>query len=70
MATILVVDDRDLNRNVLTTLLGYGGHRLLEAIEAGAELFFQKPFDNDEFFGALQKALLKSEGVGQEAPKR
>lgn len=31
MATILVVDDRDLNRNVLTTLLGYGGHRLLEA---------------------------------------
>ena len=31
MATILVVDDQDLNRNVLTTLLGYGGHRLLEA---------------------------------------
>lgn len=31
MATILVVDDRDLNRNVLTAVLGYGGHRLLEA---------------------------------------
>ena len=31
MATILVVDDRDSNRNLLTTLLGYGGHRLIEA---------------------------------------
>jgi diguanylate cyclase (GGDEF)-like protein/PAS domain S-box-containing protein len=31
MATILVVDDRPLNREFLTTLLGYGGHRLLEA---------------------------------------
>ena len=31
MATILVVDDQDLNRSVLTALLGYGGHRLLEA---------------------------------------
>lgn len=31
MATILVVDDRELNRSLLTTLLGYGGHRLLEA---------------------------------------
>ena len=31
MATILVVDDRDLNRSFLTTLLSYGGHRLLEA---------------------------------------
>lgn len=40
------------------------------ALEAGAELFFQKPIDNDEFFGAVQKALLKSPGVGQEAPRR
>jgi diguanylate cyclase (GGDEF)-like protein/PAS domain S-box-containing protein len=31
MATILIVDDRPLNREFLTTLLGYGGHRLLEA---------------------------------------
>jgi diguanylate cyclase (GGDEF)-like protein/PAS domain S-box-containing protein len=31
MATILVVDDRPSNREFLTTLLGYGGHRLLEA---------------------------------------
>ncbi len=31
MATILVVDDNALNRSVLTTLLGYKGHRLLEA---------------------------------------
>jgi CheY-like chemotaxis protein len=31
MATILVVDDKALNRSVLTTLLGYGGHRLLQA---------------------------------------
>jgi|HubBroStandDraft_6_1064221.scaffolds.fasta_scaffold217090_2 CheY-like chemotaxis protein len=31
MATILVVDDKPLNRSLLTTLLSYGGHRLLEA---------------------------------------
>lgn len=31
MATILVVDDNDMNRSVLTTLLGYRGHRMLEA---------------------------------------
>jgi diguanylate cyclase (GGDEF)-like protein len=31
MATILVVDDRAVNREFLLTLLGYGGHRLLEA---------------------------------------
>jgi len=31
MATILVVDDRPTNRQFLLTLLGYGGHRLLEA---------------------------------------
>jgi CheY-like chemotaxis protein len=29
MATILIVDDHILNREFLTTLLGYGGHRLL-----------------------------------------
>jgi len=31
VATILVVDDRPSNRQYLTTLLGYGGHRMLEA---------------------------------------
>ena len=31
MAKILVVDDRPVNREFLLTLLGYGGHRLLEA---------------------------------------
>ncbi|MEO8628799.1 MAG: response regulator, partial [Betaproteobacteria bacterium] len=36
MATILVVDDRAINRNLLVTLLGYSGHRLLEARD-GAE---------------------------------
>jgi CheY-like chemotaxis protein len=36
MATILIVDDRPTNREVLVTLLGYGGHRLLEAAD-GAE---------------------------------
>ena len=35
-ATILVVDDRPTNRQFLSTLLGYGGHRLLEAAD-GAE---------------------------------
>jgi putative nucleotidyltransferase with HDIG domain len=33
MATILVVDDRPTNRELLVTLLGYAGHRLLEAAE-------------------------------------
>lgn len=36
MATILIVDDRPPNREFLVTLLGYGGHRLLEAAD-GAE---------------------------------
>src|SRR4029077_20225715 len=36
MATILIVDDRPANREYLVTLLGYGGHRLLEAAD-GAE---------------------------------
>ncbi|MBI1889689.1 MAG: EAL domain-containing protein [Burkholderiales bacterium] len=36
MATILIVDDQALNREFLVTLLGYGGHRLLEAAD-GAE---------------------------------
>ncbi|MGE0680731.1 MAG: ATP-binding protein [Candidatus Binatia bacterium] len=36
MATILVVDDHLTNREFLVTLLGYSGHRLLEAAD-GAE---------------------------------
>lgn len=33
MAIILIVDDRPVNRQFLVTLLGYGGHRLLEAAD-------------------------------------
>ena len=40
------------------------------ALEAGAEMFFQKPIDNDEFFGAVQKALLKTGSVAHEAPQK
>src|ERR687886_2128274 len=36
MATVLIVDDRPANREYLATLLGYGGHRLLQAAD-GAE---------------------------------
>jgi CheY-like chemotaxis protein len=36
MATILVVDDHPINRDFLVSLLGYQGHRLLEATD-GAE---------------------------------
>jgi CheY-like chemotaxis protein/HPt (histidine-containing phosphotransfer) domain-containing protein len=38
MACILVVDDRFLNRHFLLSLLGYGGHRLLEAANGAAAL--------------------------------
>lgn len=38
MATILVVDDRPVNRELLVTLLGYSGHRLLEAADGIAAL--------------------------------
>ena len=31
MSTILIVDDRPTNRTFLTTLLGFTGHRLLQA---------------------------------------
>jgi CheY-like chemotaxis protein len=34
MATILVLDDRPDNSEFLTTLLGYMGYQLLEAIDA------------------------------------
>lgn len=37
-ATILVVDDRSDNRALLTTLLGYSNHRLLEAADGAAAL--------------------------------
>jgi PAS domain S-box-containing protein len=36
MATILIVDDHSVNRQFLVSLLGYAGHRMLEA-ENGAE---------------------------------
>jgi len=32
------------------------------ALNAGAELFFQKPFDNEELLAAIQKALGESGG--------
>lgn len=38
MATILIVDDQDVNRQYLTTLLGYGGHRVLEAVDGAGAL--------------------------------
>ncbi len=38
MATILIVDDHAINRRFLLTLLGYGGHRLLEATEGASAL--------------------------------
>ena len=38
MATILVVDDRASNREYLVTLLGYVGHRLVEAADGGTGL--------------------------------
>lgn len=40
MATILIVDDRPTTRQFLLTLLGYGGHHLLEAAD-GAEALEQ-----------------------------
>ena len=36
MAKILIIDDRPLNRQFLTTLLGYQGYQLSEASD-GAE---------------------------------
>src|SRR5689334_16912515 len=36
MATILIVDDQQTNREVLAALLGYGGHQVVEASD-GAE---------------------------------
>src|ERR1700704_5172320 len=43
MATILIVDDRPSNRQFLTTLLGYGGHRLIEAGGGAAALALTRP---------------------------
>jgi signal transduction histidine kinase len=38
VATILIVDDRPSNRQFLTTLLGYDGHRVLEAADGAQAL--------------------------------
>jgi diguanylate cyclase (GGDEF)-like protein/PAS domain S-box-containing protein len=38
VATILVVDDRPINRQFLATLLGYADHRVLEADDGGEAL--------------------------------
>lgn len=38
MKTVLIVDDRPTNRELLATLLGYGGHRLLEASDGSEAL--------------------------------
>lgn len=38
MAVILVVDDRELNREFLVTLLRYRGHELMEASEGSEGL--------------------------------
>jgi diguanylate cyclase (GGDEF)-like protein len=38
LATILVVDDRAINREYVLTLLGYSGHRLLEATNGSSAL--------------------------------
>ncbi|MDB5310275.1 MAG: Blue-light-activated protein [Gemmataceae bacterium] len=46
MATILIVDDRPTNREFLVSLLGYGGHRLVEAgdgVEALAAARAERP---------------------------
>jgi CheY-like chemotaxis protein len=78
MATILVADDKVLNRSVLTTLLGYRDLMRVpiivvsaldplineqRALEAGAEVFLQKPLENEEFLAAGDKAPSKSAGV-------
>ena len=42
MAAILIVDDQATNRDYLTTLLSYGGHRLMEASD-GAEALARRP---------------------------
>ena len=38
MANILVVDDRPTNRNLFATLLGYGGHHIMEASDGSEAL--------------------------------
>src|SRR5947207_15590084 len=38
MATVLIVDDRAINREFLSTLLAYQGHRLLEASDGAQAL--------------------------------
>jgi len=47
LATILVVDDNASNRSVLTTLLGYRGHRMVEA-SSGREAIDRTIAENPE----------------------
>ena len=43
MAKILILDDEPLNRKLLTTVLGYAGHDLVEAGDGGMSPFFRPP---------------------------
>src|SRR5262249_39450034 len=45
VATILILDDRPSNREYLATLLGHGGHRLLQAAD-GAEALALAPAEH------------------------
>lgn len=47
MATILIIDDDDLLRNVLAKALGYAGHTVVQAADGaqGLDLFRATPVD-------------------------
>ena len=59
MAMILVVDDQELNRPVLTRLL----------FEAGAEAFLRKPADNDDYLAAVENLIAQRGEASRIAPK-
>lgn len=61
MATILIVDDYPTNREFLVTLLGYGGHWLLEAADGAEALALVRAARPDLVIAAIL--------VGQNGPR-
>lgn len=47
MSCILAIDDRPINRQFLVTLLGYGGHKVLEASDGEEALVVVRQSDPD-----------------------